>query len=151
MKQIKSFLYFSVISACILCLNCCSGNVQTEDSNKASAATIEKSKVENIDVNVADSDTASLANKEKVVVLDFFATWCGPCKAMAPAMDEMEKKYGEKIEFKKIDVDQNKELAMEFQISGVPTLVIVSPEGEIINKLVGYKDVSQLEEVFSNL
>lgn len=88
---------------------------------------------------------------KKLVVLDFFATWCGPCKAMAPAMEQMEKKYAGKIEFRKIDVDQEPELAQQYNITGVPTIVVLSADGKILDSTVGLQTVDELDKMFSAL
>ena len=88
---------------------------------------------------------------KKRVVLDFFATWCGPCKAMAPAMEQMEKKYAGKIEFRKIDVDQEPELAQQYNITGVPTIVVLSADGKILDSTVGQQTVDELDKMFSAL
>ena len=147
MINMKRLQAFSLITAVMLSLCGCGGS----KSETSASASSEQPTQESVKPDAIATDSTAVANEEKTVVLDFFATWCGPCKAMAPAMEEMEKKYGDKIEFKKIDIDQYPDLAAQFQIRGVPTLVIVSPEGEIVNKQVGYQDASQLEEVFSKL
>ena len=90
-------------------------------------------------------------SSKKLVVFDFFATWCGPCKAMAPAMEQMEKKYAGKIEFRKIDVDQEPELAQQYNITGVPTIVVLSADGKILDSTVGLQTVDELDKMFSAL
>ena len=61
----------------------------------------------------------------KPTLLDFSATWCGPCRMQKPILEELEKKYGDKVEFKVIDVDENQELASKYSIHAVPTLIIL--------------------------
>ena len=84
-----------------------------------------------------NDNNATDAPAGKIVVLDFFATWCGPCKAMAPDMEKMEKKYAGKIEFRKIDVDKEQELAEKYNITAVPTIVVLSPDGKILDSTEG--------------
>ena len=87
----------------------------------------------------------------KITVIDFYATWCGPCKMMTPVMEKMEEKYSNKIEFRKVDVDQNGELAQQYNIQSIPTLVILSPNNEVIDVVVGYHDANQMDEILGKL
>lgn len=63
-------------------------------------------------------------------IVDFFATWCGPCKALSPVLDELAKEYEGKILIYKVDVDQNRELSGVFGIRSVPTLLFISADGQ---------------------
>jgi len=71
-----------------------------------------------------------------VVVVDFFATWCGPCRKLGPIMDEVETELSSKAKFVKINTDENLETAKNYQISGLPTLLIFK-NGEPVERLVG--------------
>lgn len=66
----------------------------------------------------------SIINSETPVLVDFFATWCGPCKTQSPILAELATELGEKIKIIKIDVDQNPEIANRYQVQSVPTLMI---------------------------
>ena len=66
----------------------------------------------------------SIINSEKPVLIDFFATWCGPCKTLAPILKHVKDNLGERITILKIDVDKNQELASKYQVRGVPTMVL---------------------------
>ncbi len=70
------------------------------------------------------------------VVVDFFATWCGPCKMMAPVLDGFAEEFDRKLKFAKVDVDNNGDLAMQYQITGVPTLILFKG-GEVVDTIVG--------------
>ena len=98
-----------------------------------------------------NDNNATDAPAGKIVVLDFFATWCGPCKAMAPDMEKMEKKYAGKIEFRKIDVDKEQELAEKYNITAVPTIVVLSPDGKILDSTEGGQTADELDKMFSAL
>ncbi len=81
----------------------------------------------------------------KVVVIDFMAEWCGPCKMQEPVIEELKEKFGDKVEFKKIDVDKNEELANKYKVMAVPTLII-EKDGKIFEKYVGLTKTHVLEK-----
>ncbi|MDI9310864.1 MAG: thioredoxin [Limnohabitans sp.] len=66
----------------------------------------------------------NIINSEKPVLIDFFATWCGPCQMLAPVLKDVKENLGEKVSIIKIDVDKNQELASKFQVRGVPTMML---------------------------
>lgn len=89
-----------------------------------------------------------LIKGEKPVVCDFFATWCGPCKMLAPVMEKMEEEYGDKAEFVKVDIDENMPLAARYGIMSIP-LVAVFKNGEMSAKSLGYMSKSEMSEFLS--
>lgn len=76
-------------------------------------------------------------NTEKLVLVDFYATWCGPCKMLAPVFQEVANDFEGKADFYKIDIDASLDIARQFSVSTVPT-VIVFRNGEPIERLVGF-------------
>jgi len=66
----------------------------------------------------------NIIKSEKPVLIDFFATWCGPCKMLAPVLKEVKDSLGERITILKIDVDRNQELSSKYQVRGVPTMIL---------------------------
>jgi thioredoxin 1 len=76
-----------------------------------------------------------LETKEKTIVVDFWAAWCGPCRMIAPVLDSLSKEREDAI-IAKVNVDENKELAVEYGIRNIPTLLYIK-NGEVVNKSVG--------------
>jgi thioredoxin 1 len=86
-----------------------------------------------------------IINQDKPVLVDFFATWCGPCKTMGPILDNVKKNVGDMGTILKIDVDKNQKLASELKISGVPTLIIYK-NGKQIWRQSGVVDANTLQQ-----
>jgi len=89
-----------------------------------------------------------LLKGEKTVVCDFFATWCGPCKMLAPVMEAVSEEFDGKAVFVKVDTDENIEIAARYGIMSIP-MVAVFKGGEIAAKTVGYMTKSEAFEFFN--
>ncbi|HQE11372.1 MAG TPA: thioredoxin [Flavipsychrobacter sp.] len=87
-----------------------------------------------------------IINQDKPVLVDFFATWCGPCKMMTPILDDVKKRVGDAAQIIKIDVDQNPQAAAAYQVQGVPTLIIFK-NGNILWRQSGVVQAKQLEQL----
>lgn len=71
-----------------------------------------------------NSSFDNIINSEKPVLVDFFATWCGPCKVLGPILKEVKDNLGDRISIIKIDVDKNQQVASQYQVRGVPTMIL---------------------------
>ena len=78
------------------------------------------------------------AIKEGVTLVDFFATWCGPCKMLSPVVEQLAEEMGDRANFFKVDVDEADEIAAEFGIMSIPTLIVFK-DGEPVKKSVGFQ------------
>jgi thioredoxin 1 len=76
------------------------------------------------------------ATSKGVTLVDFYATWCGPCKMMAPVVEQLAQEFAGRVNVAKVDVDENMELAMRFQVRGVPTFGIFK-DGKLLQCIVG--------------
>jgi thioredoxin 1 len=86
---------------------------------------------------------ADVLNSEKPVVVDFWAEWCGPCKMIAPTLEEIASEHKGKLRIAKLNVDDNPQTAMRYNVMSIPTLMVFN-DGEPVKRLVGAKGKGQL-------
>ena len=89
-----------------------------------------------MEVKVTNENFESLKNGEQPLVIDFWATWCGPCRMVAPIIEELAKEYDGKVTVGKCDVEEADEIAAEFGIRNIPT-VLFFKDGQMVDKIVG--------------
>jgi thioredoxin 1 len=95
-------------------------------------------------VTVTDSTFADeVLNSEKPVLVDFWATWCGPCKMVAPVLEEIAREHGDKLTVAKLDIDQNQATARDYQVMSIPTMIVFQG-GKPVKQIVGAKPKAAL-------
>ena len=95
------------------------------------------------------SKFSEIINQNKPVLVDFFADWCGPCKMMSPVLKEVKDVLGETVSIIKINVDSNQKLAAQYQVRGVPTLILFK-EGKQLWRQSGVLQKNQLIEIINS-
>ena len=94
------------------------------------------------------SSFSQIINSETPVLVDFFATWCGPCKTLGPILDQVKEELGDAIKIVKIDVDKNQPLAAKYQVKGVPTMILYK-EGKKVWRQSGVVQKEQLKQIIT--
>lgn len=94
------------------------------------------------------SQFSEIIHSSKPTLVDFHATWCGPCKMLAPVIVDLKKTVGDKLTVLKIDVDKNQEVAATYGIQGVPTLILFK-NGNIVWRQSGYLTLNQLQNAIN--
>ncbi|WP_419727290.1 thioredoxin [Terrisporobacter petrolearius] len=85
-----------------------------------------------------------IRTSDKLVVMDFFATWCGPCKMLAPIFESLSNEMSDKVDFAQIDIDRSLEVVEEYKIVSVPTMIIFK-NGKEVQRIVGFVPKEQIE------
>jgi len=102
-------------------------------------------------LEIGDSNFESeVLQSVKPVLVDFWAPWCGPCRAIAPIVEELAKDFGDKVKFTKCNVDENPTTPTKYGIKSIPTLIFFK-NGEIQDKVIGIVAKSKLEEMISQV
>lgn len=120
-------------------------------SNKSEANESETEATEATDETTAADDPVivlgakqAISPSDKPVVIDFNATWCGPCQAFKPNFHSVASKYADRAVFYSVDIDENPELAAQYNVSAIPTIVIIKPDGTFSSS-TGYMEEPEFE------
>ena len=103
-----------------------------------------------MEVTITSENFESLKNGNEPLVVDFWATWCGPCRMVGPVISKLAEKYDGKIVVGKCDVEENEDLASEFGIRNIPTILFFKG-GDVVDKVVGAQSETKLDEKFQTL
>jgi thioredoxin 1 len=102
-------------------------------------------------VEFTDSNfETEVLQSDKPVLVDFWAEWCMPCRMLAPTIDKIAESYADKVKVGKVDTDSNREVAIKYQISAIPT-VILFKDGQVAQKFVGLKQEREFKEAIDSL
>ncbi|HEY0827897.1 MAG TPA: thioredoxin [Bacilli bacterium] len=97
-------------------------------------------------VTVSDQSFKGEVEGQGTVLVDFWAPWCGPCKMIAPVLEELDKELGEGLKIAKLNVDDNPEAASRFGVMSIPTLIVFK-DGEPVDKMVGFQSKEALKNI----
>lgn len=87
-----------------------------------------------------------LVKDNKLVFVDFYADWCGPCKMMAPIVEQFDGEMKNEVKVCKINIDENMDIAQEYRITSIPTLILIK-DGKVVDMAIGYRSLANLHEM----
>jgi len=97
---------------------------------------------------ITPQEYEATVNQDKLILLDFYADWCGPCKALLPTIEKLAVKYDGQVLIQKVNVDRNPQLAQKFGIRSIPALFLLK-DNEIVDSALGFKSESALEAMIA--
>ena len=103
-----------------------------------------------MEVTITAENFENLKNGNQPLVVDFWATWCGPCRMVGPVISELAEEYDGRITVGKCDVEENEDLALDFGVRNIPTIVFIKG-GQVVDKIVGAQPKAKIQEKFESL
>lgn len=102
------------------------------------------------EINLNSNNFNKETDTDKLVLIDFYATWCGPCKMLSPIIAQIADEYADRVKVCKVNVDESQALALKYNIMSVPTLIFLK-NGEAVKSCVGYRQKSELINMINTL
>ena len=99
---------------------------------------------------ITNTNFSEIVAGEKPVMIDFWATWCGPCRILSPTVDEIADEYADRITVAKCNVDDADEIAMQFRIMSIPTLIFIK-DGQVVDKRVGVVSKDEIVSIINSI
>lgn len=99
---------------------------------------------------IQEADFVNLLASEKPIVVDFTASWCGPCKVVSPLMDQLIEEFGDQVTVVKVDIDQNKAITKDHNVRSIPAVIYFN-NGEEVNRVIGVKPYEEFQAILKGL
>ncbi len=102
-------------------------------------------------LNINNETFEQLKQAGKPIVIDFWATWCGPCRRVAPLIEQLAQEYADKVNIGKCDVEESEDVATQFGVTSIPTIVFLDANGQLVSRVVGAQSKATIEAEIKKL